>query len=560
MNVVVVGSGGREHALAWRLAACESVSEVMVTPGNPGIDRQDRCRGVPGPVNADSVAALHPDLVIIGPEAPLVAGLADELRRRGLLVVGPSAAAAALEGSKQAAKELMERHRIPTAGYRVCSSPEAAEAALVEFGAPLVVKADGLAAGKGVSVCTTLEQARTAIREIMVERRFDAAGDTVVVEQFLPGFEASIIVLVDESGYLVLPTARDHKQIYDRGQGPNTGGMGVVAPNPDISPELLEHIHQDIVKPSVAAVQELTRRDPSAIFRGFLFIGLMIDQGRAQVLEYNVRFGDPEAQAILPLVEGDFAVLLLGLAGGNLAGAIPASEYRQRPGFSCAVVAASAGYPGVVRDGVPVYDPGEPGMLFWAGVKQDSEAAPLLTSGGRILATVATGADLESARRDAYRRLLGVQFSGMQYRRDIGGEALTGAIIEEETRLLPQFHKRGGLLPVVVQDVASGDVLMVGYANRDALNRTLETGLATFWSTSRGVLWTKGETSGDTLQVEEVRLDCDQDALLYRVTPQGEGVCHTTDGDGHHRRRCFYRVIAGGGNAGGAGKDALRFS
>jgi len=553
VRVLVVGSGGREHALAWRIAASPSTTAVMVMPGNPGIARDPRCEVVPEKPTVSAILAQNPDLVIIGPEAPLVAGLADELRTEGIAVVGPSRAAARLEGSKEAAKELMDRWHIPTASYHRCTTPEEAQAAVTAMGAPVVVKADGLAAGKGVAVCTTMAEAHEAIQTIMVERAYGAAGDTVVVEEFLSGFEASVIVLIDESGSLTLPTAQDHKPIYAGNRGPNTGGMGAVAPNPALTPELLVKIDREVVQPSVAAIQDITRQDSSVLFRGFLFIGLMIHDESISVLEYNVRFGDPEAQAILPLMGGDVATLFYALATGTLTDGIVASGYHHREGAVCAVVAASAGYPGTVADGVPVSADHRGEMFFWAGVAEragESGAPELVTAGGRVCAAAAYGDTLSGARREAYRRLLGVQFTGMQFRNDIGGPSIAGEILEESDELLLQFAKRGGLLPVVVQDVASNDVLMLGYANAAALAETMRSGLATFYSTSRHELWTKGLQSGDTLGIEEIRVDCDQDALLYRVRIEGDGVCHTReetdDAESRYRRRCFYRAVATG--------------
>ena len=548
MRVLVVGSGGREHALAWRLAESPSVSAVLVSPGNAGIASDPRLSVVSTPPSVEAVRGLDIDLAVIGPEAPLVTGLADELRREGIDVVGPSLEAARLEGSKAFAKDFMRDHDIRTADYRVCRTVEEAREAVGEFGAPVVIKADGLAAGKGVSVCESEKQAVAAIETIMTERLFGEAGETVVVERCLSGFEASVIVMLDESGSITLPTAQDHKQIGEGGVGANTGGMGAVAPNPRITEAVRAHIERDIVEPSVTAVRQM-----GTLFRGFLFIGLMVDDGKARVLEYNVRFGDPEAQAILPLIDGDFGVLLRGLARGRLGDAAREAGYGVRDGASCAVVAASAGYPGPYSSGARiVVEPVPEGSalagrshLFYAGLV--AEGDELKTAGGRVLATVARGATIHEARLRAYERMRLVSFDGMQYRRDIGGSSLSERIVEETDVLMAQFRKRGGLLPVVVQQVDDGEVLMVGYANRAALEATQRTGKATFWSTGRGELWTKGETSGNVLYVEEVRIDCDQDALLYRVHLDGDGACHTQDADGRPRRSCFYRSVGSDG-------------
>lgn len=566
MKVLVIGAGGREHALAWRLVQSESVTEVVVAPGNAGIALERSVRTMPEVPDPDVALEMGIDLVVIGPEEPLVRGVADRFRSAGIAVVGPSAAAARLEGSKSFAKDFMVEHGIPTAEYRTCRSIDEAKGAVTELGAPVVVKADGLAAGKGVTVARSHREAEAAIETIMRDRLFGDAGDVVVVERVLAGFEASIIVLVDESGHLVLPTAQDHKPIGEGNTGPNTGGMGVVAPNPAIDDRLLGRIEAEIVIPSVSAI-----REASWLFRGILFIGLMIDDDGPQTLEYNVRFGDPETQAILPLVDGDFGALLRGLAEGRVTEAAVESGFRVRPGASCAVIAASEGYPGHYAKGAPILIERSAveiplireSHVFFAGVAAADggrgsatsagergrgafaarSGETLVTAGGRVLASTAWGADLAAARRRAYAALQTVYFEGIQYRSDIGGPPILAEVLEEEQLLLPQFEKRGGLLPVVVQEVQTNAVLMLGYTNREAFEKTRETGYATFWSTSRNALWTKGETSGDYLAVEEIRIDCDQDALLYRVQLVGGGVCHTLEKDGTHRKRCFYRRV-----------------
>lgn len=546
MKVTVAGSGGREHAFAWRLARSESVDHVIVIPGNAGIALEPGCSVIDAPITMETILATKPDLVVIGPEAPLVAGIADELRDRGVNVVGPSREASALEGSKAVSKQFMVDAGIPTAEFRVCSTPEEARSAVADLGIPVAVKADGLAAGKGVVVCFSEMEANAAIQSIMNEQLFGAAGDLVIVERALGGFEASVILAVDESGYLLFPTAQDHKRIGEGGEGPNTGGMGAVAPNPLLTPELLARVEREIVVPAVDSI-----RERNWLFRGFLFIGLMIDGDRIDVLEFNVRFGDPEAQAILPLVEGDVGVLFHGLADGSLTSVVDRSGYAVRDGASCAVVAAAEGYPGPYGKGEVILedlaaltaDLVERSRVFYAGVKSGATSEELLTAGGRVLAVGANGTTLEEARFRAYTRLLCLHFPGMQFRGDIGGPRLVSRVLEESASLLPQFEKRGGLLPVVVQDADSGEVLMLAYTNRTALEKTRETGQVWFWSTSRSDMWRKGESSGNTLELREIRIDCDQDALLYRVVLRGTGVCHTTNRNGTPRRRCFYRSL-----------------
>jgi phosphoribosyl-AMP cyclohydrolase len=309
---------------------------------------------------------------------------------------------------------------------------------------------------------------------------------------------------------------------------------------------MLRRIEAEIVQPSVAALQRA-----EWVFRGFLFIGLMIDGDFPRVLEYNVRFGDPEAQAILPLVGGDFGLLMQGLARGQLADAVEDSNFSVRSGASCTVVAAADGYPGPYSKGTKIELTSLPESsdlsgtteVFCAGVAAAEDGLELVTAGGRVLAVGGVGDTVEHARRRAYGRLQLVHFDGMRYRTDIGGAPLLSSVIEESDVVMLQTRKRGGLVPVVVQEAATGEVLMVGYADDRALRETQRSGYATFWSTSRSMLWTKGETSGNRLRIEEIRVDCDQDALLYRVTLEGAGVCHTRSADGAARRRCFYRRL-----------------
>ena len=540
MKVLVVGSGAREHALAWRLLQNASVEEVIVAPGNAGIERQERCRCVNEAVNADLVRRLGCAFVIIGPEMPLVEGLADQLRAQGVPVVGPGAALAQLEGSKAFAKQFMERHRIPTAAAQRCTTLSEAASALDRFGLPVVVKADGLAAGKGVTVCFDRAAADSAVHDALEARIFGAAGESVLIEQYLDGYEASVIVLVDETSHLTLPPAQDHKAVHEGGTGPNTGGMGVVAPHPRIGAEAIAEIERRIVVPSVHGL-----RAEEGLFRGMLFIGLMITATETYVLEYNVRFGDPEAQALLPLIDGDFGLLMRGLADGRLGTAAREARFAVREGAACAVVAAAAGYPHAYHSGDRIQVEQPAPCIFYAGVRAATASgeSELETAGGRVLTVVAVGPDLDQARRAAYTDLHRVRFDGMHVRRDIGGSSLMDTLREEGQALLLDFEKRGGLLPVVVQEVGSGEILMLAYADRDALRTTMRHGYAAFYSTSRRRSWVKGEQSGNRLKVVEIRVDCDQDALVYRVQLEGAGACHTKNALGNPRRSCFYRTV-----------------
>lgn len=553
MKVLIVGSGAREDALAARLVASPSVEAVVVAPGNAGIARRVGCRCIEAEVTPQLVTELGVQFVVIGPEAPLVDGLADRLRAAGHTVVGPGARAARLEGSKAFAKDFMQRHGVPTAEAVRCTSVDTAAAAVDRLGVPVVIKADGLAAGKGVSVCLDRQTALDAIHAALEQRVFGAAGESVLVEQYLDGFEASVIVLVDESGYRMLPPAQDHKAVFDGGTGPNTGGMGVVAPHPTLTAAEIEHIEAAIVRPSVRGLQE-----EGWLFRGALFIGLMIGSAGVRVLEYNVRFGDPEAQALLPLMGGDLGLLLHALGTGQLERGVQASGFHVRAGSCCAIVAAAAGYPGEYRSGDPITVAANPEraetQLYWAGVRAAADqltepqlTGALLTAGGRVLTVVGQAASLAEARSAAYEALCRVQFPYMHYRNDIGGPPILAQLREESHVLLPDFAKRGGIVPVVVQEIDSGTVLMVGYADRRALDATLSTSAATFYSTSRRRIWVKGEESGNRLAVEEVRVDCDQDALLYRVRLLGGGACHTKNANGGPRHSCFYRAVTADG-------------
>jgi phosphoribosylamine--glycine ligase len=420
-DVLLVGGGGREHALAWKLAQSPRLGRMIAAPGNPGIAAHARCVAVPDTAVGDVVALARserPDLVVVGPETPLALGLADELRATGFAVFGPSAAAARIESSKAFAKDLMARHGIPTARFATFRDAAAAGRYCRELGAPLVVKADGLAAGKGVIICPTLEAADRALALCFEERAFGESGLTVVVEEFLVGEEISFFALADGAAVLPLAEAQDHKTVFDGDRGPNTGGMGAYSPAPVFDSSMQERVMAEIVRPVIAAMAK-----EGAPFAGVLFVGLMITSEGPKVVEFNCRFGDPECQVIVPRLEGDLLTLLEAVATGQ--GLPTAASWSPRA--SVCVVMASAGYPGRYETGWPIAGAGEAAALadvnvFHAGTARADGA--LVTAGGRVLGVQALGADVAAAIRTAYAAVERIRFEGAHYRRDIGHHAL----------------------------------------------------------------------------------------------------------------------------------------
>jgi phosphoribosylamine--glycine ligase len=420
-DVLLVGGGGREHALAWKLAQSPGLGRMIAAPGNPGIAAHARC--VPIKDTAiDELVALgqqeRPDLVVVGPETPLALGLADRLRAAGLAVFGGSAAAARLESSKVFAKDLMARHRIPTARFGTFAAAAAARAYCREMGAPLVVKADGLAGGKGVVVCRTLEEADAAVAQCLEARAFGDAGRTVVVEEFLEGEEASFFALSDGTSVLPLAAAQDHKTVWDGDRGPNTGGMGAYSPAPVIDAPMQARVMAEIVRPTIAAMAS-----EGTPYTGVLYVGLMITREGPKVIEFNCRFGDPECQAILPRLEDDLLALLLAAATGK--GLPPALGWSAQS--SVCVVMTSAGYPGRYETGRAITGvaaaAGLDGVnVFHAGTALVGDT--LVTAGGRVLGVQALGDDVAAAIRAAYAAVEHIRFDGAHYRRDIGHHAL----------------------------------------------------------------------------------------------------------------------------------------
>jgi len=429
LKLLVVGGGGREHAIAWRLLQSPRVQSVFVAPGNGGTAREPRLINVaidgssPEGISAlvELVEAEGIALTVVGPEGPLAAGIVDAFRSRGLRIFGPTAAAAQLESSKDFAKAFMTRHRIPTAAYGTFTDAEAAHIYVDREGAPIVIKADGLAAGKGVVVAQTLAEAHAAIDEMLVGNRLGGAGSRVVIESFLAGEEASFIVMADGEHVLAMAPSQDHKRLRDGDQGPNTGGMGAYSPAPVVTPEVHERALREIILPAIRGMAA-----DGIPYTGFLYAGLMIDpQGQVKTLEFNCRLGDPETQPIMARLQSD----LLELLEAGIDGRLDQVSAQWSPQVALGVVLAAAGYPESPRKGDPIHGlPLEgntlaPGVIaFHAGTQSDQDQ--VLTSGGRVLCVTALGDSVREARERAYAAIEHLDFDGLQMRRDIGYRAL----------------------------------------------------------------------------------------------------------------------------------------
>jgi len=418
MRILVVGGGGREHALVWTLARFHK--ELFCAPGNAGIAELAECVAIePGdiPRLAEFARKQRIDLTVVGPEAPLVAGLADEFQRQGLAVFGPTRAGAQLEGDKAFAKRLMQELGIPTARFEVFDDVAKARRFLARQPERVVIKAAGLAAGKGVVVAQTRDEALVALNRFMVEGQLGPAGRTVVIEECLEGEEASIIGLCDGQTVRFLRPSQDHKRLLDNDQGPNTGGMGAYAPAPVVTPDMERRIEEWVFRPLLAGL-----RNKGIDYRGVIYAGMILTEQGPYVLEFNCRFGDPETQVILPLLEGDLAELLMACVLGRLA----ERAVRCSAKWALCVVAAAEGYPGAYRKGMVISGlegVGEEVIVFHAGTKR--VAGQVVTNGGRVLGVTGRGKTLQEARDRAYQALKGIWFEGMRFRSDIGVRGLT---------------------------------------------------------------------------------------------------------------------------------------
>lgn len=424
MQILLIGGGGREHALAWKLAQSAQVEKIYAAPGNPGIAELAKCECVELDLNdLEGVAAFAAersiDLTVVGPEATLVAGIADVFEAKGLAVFGPSKAAAELEGSKAFAKNLMAKYNIPTAFFKVCEDIETAKAYVKEKGAPIVIKADGLAAGKGVVVAMTEAEALAAIDDMMGEQhKFGGAGARVVIEEFMQGEEASLLAFTDGETVVPMIAAQDHKRVFDGDEGPNTGGMGTYAPAPVLTDILRLRATEKILKPVVAAMKAEGR-----LYKGCLYAGLMVCGEEVKVVEFNCRFGDPETQVIMPLLDADLAEIMLACAKGNLKD----TEVAWSDKAAVCVVLASGGYPGRYGQGYLISGLAQAGamtdtVVFHAGTK--NVGGEVVTAGGRVLGVTAAGSDIAAAQEQAYKAAAAISFKDMQYRKDIAWRAL----------------------------------------------------------------------------------------------------------------------------------------
>lgn len=421
MRILVIGSGGREHALVWKINQSPRVTKIYCAPGSAAIAELAECVSI-NPEQLDRAADFacreKIDLTVVGPELPLTLGIADLFESRGLRVFGPNRAAARLEGSKAFAKEILHTNGIPTAAFGTFTEAAAAKHYLAQQKSPYVIKADGLAAGKGVLICATLAQAEAAIEDILVQKAFGAAGDKVVIEEFLDGEEASFMVLTDGEHVLPLASSQDHKRVFDNDQGPNTGGMGAYSPAPVVTPEVHERVLREVLTPLLQGLQQKNIR-----YRGLLYVGLMITKAGPKVLEFNARFGDPECQPVMMRLKSDLLPLLEATIDGKLDQV--AAEWYQDPAV-CVVLTAN-GYPGTYDKGKEISGldklaDWQQGFVFHAGTAKENNR--WLTTGGRVLGVTARGKSVAEAVKEVYRAVGEISWAGMHYRKDIARRAL----------------------------------------------------------------------------------------------------------------------------------------
>jgi len=420
MNILVIGSGGREHALVSKLKESKQVKKIYCTPGNPGIAQIAECGAIDINDNKgllNFAVAHHIDLTVVGPEVPLANGIVDAFSDKGLKIFGPTQSAARIEGSKAFAKDLMAKYNIPTAGYAVFTDAEAAKQYITQQGAPVVVKADGLAAGKGVVVAMTIDEALAAVDMIMCDNAFGSAGSQVVIEEFLVGEEASILAFTDGKTIVPMVAAQDHKRVYDHDQGPNTGGMGAYAPAPVITPAVSSQVMREILQPTIDAMMS-----EGCPYCGCLYLGLIMTTDGPKVIEFNARFGDPETQVVLPLLNSDLVTIMDACMNGTLA----ETEVKWKDGAAVCIVMASGGYPATYHNGDAISGITEAekqgAYVFHAGTAMID--GQFVTNGGRILGVTATASGIKQAVEKAYQAVSKIKFNGMHYRKDIAHRAI----------------------------------------------------------------------------------------------------------------------------------------
>ncbi|TBR17708.1 phosphoribosylamine--glycine ligase [bacterium] len=425
MRILVIGSGGREHALVWKLAQSKSAGKIFCAPGNAGIAQQAECINI----KAEDVPALLSfaqnekiDFTIVGPEAPLASGIVDEFTKAKLKIFGPSQKASQLEASKVFSKEFMAKYKIPTAGFRVFTSIQEANNYIDKIGAPCVVKADGLAQGKGVVVAKSTEEAKTAVSSMIRDKVFGEAGNKVIVEECLEGQEASILVLTDSKDAIPLASSQDHKRVFNNDAGPNTGGMGAYSPAPVVTEAIMKEISEKVINRTMDGL-----RKEGIEYRGILYAGIMITKNGPQVLEYNVRLGDPETQAVLPRMESDLLEAMVLASEGNLSKLVKSGGIKWDNRACVCVVCTSKGYPGNYEKGKEILGLDDAAkiadvMVFHAGTKKDGNK--VLTNGGRVLGVIGLGKTIKEAINTVYHGVYKISFQGMHFRSDIGNKAL----------------------------------------------------------------------------------------------------------------------------------------